>query len=264
MRPPQVYGAPSVYGAGPGAFPPAPPARRKTRTGLVIGVVAALVVLLGGGGFFVAQAMRQVAAAPSITTPSAPGTTSASTSGVPSTAASSAPASTSASTSGAPSTTASASSTDAGYAGFTLSGTTLTGSNFTTSLPAGWVLSTANGGKNEGEVIDAKGNLLDYYSGFQRGAAENCAFQAQAISSASGVESAEPAVVVNGVTWGSGAATGLEVLLKRSSQTEQEVVGYYCVDHAGNSVLVRSVAWLTDRASVQTGAKELLAAWKWQ
>ncbi len=208
--------------------------------------------------------MKQVAAVPSVTTPTAPATTGASTSGTASPTAPTASATTSASTSGVPATTASASSTDAGYAGFTLSGTTLTGSNFTTSLPAGWELSKANGGKNEGEVIDAKGNLLDYYTGFQRGAAENCAYQAQAIASASGVESAQPAAAVDGVTWGSDKATGVEVLLKRSSQTEQEVVGYYCVDHAGVSVLLRSVAWLSDRASVQTGAKELLAAWKWQ
>jgi len=64
--------------------------------------------------------------------------------------------------------------------------------------------------------------------------------------------------------WAGDPATGVEVTLKRATQTQQEVVGYYCVDHAGVSVLVRSISWASDKASVQTGAKQLLASWKWQ
>ena len=245
---PSAYGAaasPQAYSQVPGAYPPAPPAK-KSRTGLVIGVVAAVLVLLVGGGFLVSQAMKKPVAVPPIATPSASATTKATTSSAPS------------------STKASASSSASGYTGFTQSGSTLSGENFTATLPAGWTLSAKNGGTNEGEIIDTNNNLVDYFSDFQRPAAENCAYQAQTIATASGVETAQPAVAVTGATWGSDPATGVEVTLKRSSQTQQEVIGYYCVDHNGISVLVRSIAWATDRASVPAGAKALLASWKWQ
>lgn len=205
----------------------------------------AVLVLLVGGGYLVSQALKKPDAVPPITTPTAPISK-----------ATTASASASASTS--------ATSTASGYPGFTLSGSTLSGSNFTTTMPTGWSLSKKNGGTNEGEVIDQNNNLLDYFSDFQRPAAENCAYQAATIASASGVETAQPPVAVTGAMWGSDQATGVEVTLKRTSQTQQEVVGYYCVDHAGVSELLRSISWATDQASVQTGAKQLLASWKWQ
>ena len=235
--------APQAYSPVPGAFPPAPP-KKKSRAGLVIGVVVAVLVLLVGGGYLVSQALKKPDAVPPIATPTAPASTKATTS------------SASASTS--------ATSTPSGSPGFTQSGSTLTGSNFTTTLPTGWTLSANNGGKNEGEIIDQNNNLIDYFSDFQRAAVENCAYQASSIASASGVETAQPPVAANGAMWGSDQATGVEVTLKRTSQTQQEVVGYYCIDHAGVSVLVRSISWASNRASVQTGAKQLLASWKWQ
>jgi hypothetical protein len=208
-------------------------------------VVAAVLVLLVGGGFIVSQAMKKTVAVPPIATPAASATTRSTTSS-------------------APSTTPSASSSASGYTGFTQSGTTLSGENFTATLPTGWTLSAKNGGTNEGEIIDINNNLVDYFSDFQRPAAENCAYQAATIASASGVETAQPPVAVTGAMWGPDPATGVEVTLKRSSQTQQEVIGYYCIDHAGISVLVRSIAWVSDRSSVQAGAKALLASWKWQ
>jgi len=213
-------------------------------TGLVIGVVAAVLVLLVGGGYLVSQALKKPDAVSPIATPTAPASTKATT------------ASASASTS--------ATSTASGFPGFTQSGSTLTGSNFTTTLPTGWTLSAKNGGKNEGEIIDQNNNLIDYFSDYQRNATENCAYQAASIASASGVETAQPPVAVNGAVWAGDPATGVEVTLKRATQTQQEVVGYYCVDHGGVSVLVRSISWASDKASVQTGAKQLLASWKWQ
>ena len=171
---------------------------------------------------------------------------------------------TSKATTASASASASATSTASGYPGFTQSGSTLSGSNFTTTLPTGWTLSANNGGKNEGEIFDKNGNLVDYYTRFTRKATENCAYQAATIASATGVETAQPAVPVSGATWAGEAATGVEVMLKRTSQTQQEVVGYYCIDHAGVSVLVRSISWASNQASVQTGAKQLLASWKWQ
>ena len=235
--------APQAYSPAPGAFPPAPP-KKKSRTGLVIGVVAAVLVLLVGGGYLVSQALKKPAAVSPIATPTAPASTKATT------------ASASASTS--------ATSTASGFPGFTQSGSTLTGSNFTTTLPTGWTLSAKNGGKNEGEIVDHNNNLIDYFSDYQRNATENCAYQAASVASATGVETAQPPVAVDGAVWAGDPATGVEVTLKRATQTQQEVVGYYCVDHAGVSVLVRSIAWASNKASVQTGAKQLLASWKWQ
>jgi hypothetical protein len=249
---PLAYGASATsapqaptYPSVPGAYPPAPPAK-KSRTGLVIGVLAAVLVLLVGGGFLVSQAMKKPAAVAPITTPSAQTTTEATTSSAPS------------------STSASATSSTSGYPGFALSGTTLNGSNFSASLPTGWHLSAHNGGENEGELLDENNNLVDYFSGFPRAAVENCAFYAASIAGTTGVETAQPPVAVTDAMWGTDKATGVEVTYMRASQTEQEVIGYYCLDHAGISVMVRSIAWQSDRASVQTGAKALLASWKWQ
>jgi hypothetical protein len=235
--------APQAYSPAPGAFPPAPP-KKKSRTGLVIGVVAAVLVLLVGGGYLVSQALKKPDAVSPIATPTAPASTKATT------------ASASASTS--------ATSTASGYPGFTQSGSTLGGSNFTAVLPTGWTLSAKNGGKNEGEIIDQNNNIIDYFSDYQRNATQNCAYQAAAIATASGVETAQPPVAVNGTVWAGDLATGVEVTLKRATQTQQEVFGYYCVDHAGVSVLVRSISWASDQASVRAGAKQLLASWKWQ
>jgi hypothetical protein len=235
--------APQAYSPAPGAFPPAPP-KKKSRTGLVIGVVAAVLVLLVGGGYLVSQALKKPDAVSPIATPTAPASTKATT------------ASASASTS--------ATSTASGFPGFTQSGSTLSGSNFTTALPTGWALSANNGGKNEGEIFDKNGNLVDYYTRFTRKATENCAYQAATIASATGIETAQPAVPVSDATWAGEAATGVELTIKRTTQTQQEVVGYYCIDHAGVSVMVRSVSWDSDRASVQAGAKQVLASWKWQ
>lgn len=251
---------PKAYAGAARAYPPDPPVGKKSRTGLVIGVVAVVLVLLVGGGFIVSQALKKPSALSPISTPSVAPTSKASASAGSSTATTSASASASASAS----TSASATASSTSYPGFTQSGSTLSGSNFSTALPTGWTLSATNGGKNEGEIIDAYNNLIDYYSGYQRSAADNCAYQASAIASAAGVESAQPAVAVNGVMWAGQPATGVEVTLKRASQTQQEVLGYYCLDRPDGSVLVRSIAWATDRATVQSGAKQLLSNWKWQ
>ena len=232
--------APQAYSPAPGAFQPAQP-KKRSRTGLVIGVVAAVLVLLVGGDYLVSQALKKPDAVPPIATTASTQATTASTSA-----------------------SASATSSASGFPGFTQSGSTLTGSNFTTTLPTGWTLSAKNGGKNEGQIVDQNNNIIDYFSGYQRNATQNCAYQAAAFATTSGVETAQPPVAVNGTVWAGDLATGVEVTLKRATQTQQEVFGYYCVDHAGVSVLVRSISWASDQASVRAGAKQLLASWKWQ
>jgi hypothetical protein len=203
-----------------------------------------VLVLLVGGGYIASQALMKPEVAPPIATPTAPISEAT-------------PASTSASAS------ASATSTASGYPGFTQSGSTLSGSNFTATLPTGWALSANNGGKNEGEIIDKYGNLVQYYTNYSRKATENCAYQAAAIASATSVETAQPAVPVSDATWAGEAVTGVEVTYKLKSQTRQEVTGLYCIDHAGVSIILRSLAWESDRASVQAAAKQVLASWKW-
>jgi hypothetical protein len=239
---------PQAYSSSPNGFPPAPPAK-KSRTGLIIGVVAAVLVLLIGGGYLLTNVLNKNVATP-IVTPTASATStatkSASTSAAPSTANSSATASTS------------------GYPGFKLSGSTLSGPNFSATMPTGWTLSSGNGGKNEGEIVDASNNIIDYYSDFTRSASANCTYQISSVTSASGIESSDPPVKVDGVTWGTDAATGMKVTIKRTSQTKREVFAFYCLDYNGSGYLVRTIAWEADDASVLTGAKSLLASWKWQ
>lgn len=242
-------GASQAY-TPPTGFPPAPPAK-KSKTGLiVVGVVAAL-ALVFGGGYLVYRASQNKAVDVVViqSTPAMPTSAAA-----PSTTQSSSPTTRSSS----PSASAS------GNPGFRLSGSTLTGVGVTATLPAGWKLSPTNGGENEGQIIDANRNYIEYYSGFSRNAAANCAHQAEWAASAAGVESSDPPVTVDGVTWAGSPAVAITVTMKRASQTEREVLGYYCVDHNGDSYALRSIAWDSDAADVVTGAKALLASWKWQ
>jgi hypothetical protein len=238
---------PQAYSSAPGGLPPAPP--KKSRTGLIIGVVAAVLVLLIGGGYLLTNVLKNNV-----------GTTTA----TPSAAATS-KASTSASASAKPSVSkSSASSSASGYPGFKQTGSTLTGPNFTTTMPAGWTLSSSNGGKNEGEIVDTSNNIIDYYSDFTRSASANCTYQISSVTTASGIESSDPPAKVDGVTWAGSAATGMKVTIKRDTQTKREVFAFYCLDYNGSGYLIRTIAWEADDASVLTGAKSLLAAWKWQ
>jgi hypothetical protein len=237
---------PQAYSSGGTGFPPAPPAK-KSRTGLIIGVVAAVLVLLIGGGYLLTNALKSNVATP-VVTPTAIATPSKATSA-----------------SAAPSASkSSATSSTSGYPGFKLSGSTLSGPNFSTTLPTGWTLSSGNGGKNEGEIVDAANNIIDYYSDYSRSAAANCTYQISSITGATGIESSDPPVNVDGITWGTDAATGMKVTIKRTSQTKREVFAFYCLDYNGSGYLIRTIAWEADDASVATGAKSLLAAWKWQ
>lgn len=233
---------PQAY-APAGGLPPAP--GKKSKTGLIIGVVAAVLVLLVGGGYLVSKALNKDTPI-AITTPSVNSSASK--------------AATSAAKSSSKST---ASSSASGYPGFSQSGTALTGDGFTAVLPKGWTVSSSNGGKNEGEIVDAYNNVIDYYSDFSRNAAANCSYQTGLIASTSGVESADPVVKVDGITWGGSPAIGAKVTFKRASQTKKEVVGFYCVDYSGISYMVRSIAWVDDDASVLEGTKSLLGSWKW-
>ena len=204
-----------------------------------------MLVLLVGGGYLVTQALKSPGALGPITTPTAATSTAATSSTV------------------STSTQASATSSSSGYPGFSQSGSTLSGSNFTAVLPTGWTVSAHNGGDNEGQIIDENSNLIDYFTDFPRTPADNCSHQASAVAQGSTVETANPPVPVSAV-WAGETASGLEVTLKRTSQTNQEVVGFYCIDHGGVSVAMRTIAWQSNQASVQTGVKQLLASWKWR
>jgi hypothetical protein len=239
---------PQAYSSSPNGFPPAPPAK-KSRTGLIIGVVAAVLVLLIGGGYLLTNVLNKNVATP-IVTPAASATSSTSKA-------------TSASATSS-TTKSSASASSSGYPGFKQSGTTLSGPNFTTTMPSGWSLSSSNGGKNEGEIVDGSNNIIDYYSDFTRSATANCTYQITSVTTASGVASSDPPVTVDGVTWGGNPATAMKVTIKRESQTKREVFGFFCLDYNGSGYLVRSIAWEADDASVMTGAKAVLASWKWQ
>ena len=237
-----------AYSSGPNGFPPAPPAK-KSRTGLIIGVVAAVLVVLIGGGILLTNVMNNNVATPTVT-PTASATLTATRS---------------ASTSATPTASkSSAASSASGYPGFKQTGSTLTGPNFTTTMPAGWTLSSSNGGKNEGEIVDSSNNIIDYYSDFTRNASANCTYQISSVTTGSGIESSDPPVKVDGVTWGGTAATGMKVTIKRGTQTKREVFAFFCFDRNGSGYLIRTIAWEADDASVQTGAQSLLAAWKWQ
>lgn len=209
-------------------------ATNRGRTWLSVGVVAAVLVLLVGGGYLVSTALFGDAK---------DGTSGRSSAPVPSVT-----------------STASAKTFEA----FTLNGNTLTGDGFIATLPKGWELSSTNGSKNQGELIDGNANFIDYYSNLPNSAATNCDYQAASVATAAGVESSTPPVAVDGVIWAGKATKGVKTTVKRANQKAKEVVGLYCLDDKGLSYMIRTVAWEADDASVTASAKALMAGWTWQ
>ena len=241
---PYAQGTPT----GP-SHPTTPPAKKGPNIGLLVGAGVLALALVAGliWAFTRKDPTTQTTVAAS--TPVAP--TSASGSAKPSTSTSASKATASASGSGE---------------GFTASGSTLTGKNFTTTLPSGWSLSDKNGSassKNQGQIIDKNKNVISYYEkvGNQpTGAEAKCKTLIEGIR----VTPDDKVTPAPALTMGGQPAYGAEITVKRAEETRQEVFGYYCTDRPEGTSVVESIAWIDDEASVRTATQKVLSAWKWK
>jgi hypothetical protein len=206
--------------------------------GLIALVIGLAAVLLGVLGF----------AAGRLTAPAAG--TAVATGGTSSTGASAPPAS-------APT---GVSSTKKGFVldGTTLTGWTSTGSTITTALPGGWRIGDYNGGTNSGQILNATADTIDYHSGYERTALDNCT---NLIAS---VPSDQNIVNLPGHTWAGKAATAVSLKVHSDERAMTVVLTYVCVDTtAGHSDLLRLVASPATSDAVRDAAVTMLNAWTW-
>jgi hypothetical protein len=140
----------------------------------------------------------------------------------------------------------------------TLTGWTSTGSTITTVLPTGWEIGHYNGGSNYGQILNATGDTIDYNSGFERTALDNCTNLILSI------DSEEDIVHPRGFTWGGKDATAAQIKDHSDERNMMIVVTYVCVDTtAGHSDLLRILASPQTNDAVMDAATSVLNAWKW-
>jgi hypothetical protein len=214
---------------------PAAPARRKP-TGLIALVIGLAAILVGILGFTAGRLTAPVATTvrPSSMVPSA----SAKVSSTPTVA----------------------SSTKKGFSldGTTLTGWTSTGSAITTDLPTGWKIGNYNGGSNSGQILNASGDTIDYHSGYERAALDNCTTLMLT------TKSDQDIVNLPGHTWAGKAATAVKINVHSDERNMTVVLTYVCVDTTtGHSDLVRLIATPQTNDAVMEAATSVLNAWKW-
>jgi len=231
----------------PTPYPPNPPAAQSWSSpaaprkpagliALVIGLAAVLVGILGfAAGRLTAPVAATVATAgPSSMVPSA----SAKVSSTPTVAA----------------------STKKGFSldGTTLTGWTSTGSTITTALPTGWKIGNYNGGSNSGQILNATGETIDYHSGYERSALDNCTNLMLTIKSDQNI------VNLPGHTWAGKAATAVKINVHSDERNMTVVLTYVCVDTTtGHSDLLRLIASPQTNDAVMDAATSVLNAWTW-
>jgi len=215
------------------------PAAPRKQTGLIVLVIGLAAVLVGILGFAAGRLTAPVAA---------PVTTAGPSSMVPSA---------SAKVSSSPTV---ASSTKKGFSldGTTLTGWTSTGSTITTDLPTGWKIGNFNGGSNSGQILNATGDSIDYHSGYERSAADNC------VNLILSIKSDEDIINLPGRTWAGKDATAVKLNVHSDERNMMVVLTYVCVDTtAGHSDLLRILASPQTNDAVMDAATSVLNAWKW-
>lgn len=142
--------------------------------------------------------------------------------------------------------------------GTTLTGWTSTGSRFTTTLPPGWGIGSYNGGGNSGQILNATADTIDYFSGYDRTALDNCHTLMQKLTTG------QPIVTLKGPVWAGTSTTALEITLHSDERNATVVLTYVCVDTTnGHSDLLRLIASPQTNDAVMQAATSLLAAWTW-
>ena len=207
---------------GPSASPPGPSAPPRRRTLLLVVTAVVVLGLLGGVVFMLVS--RNSAASPGAS--ASPTVTRSPTPG----------------------------------RGWQLSGTTLTGTSMTATVPSGWSLSKDNGASNDGEIIDDHKNLITYRSFVSHAPDAACRGLAESVRGSQN-EEVKP---LPAVSWDGRPTVGYEITLKRPSLPEREAFTFYCIENrAGGSTMLLSVAWERDAAAVRRSLSELMGSWKW-
>ena len=147
--------------------------------------------------------------------------------------------------------------------GFVLDGTTLTGwtsagSPITATIPTGWKIGNYNGGTNSGQLLNSTTDTIDYHTGYNRSALDNCA------NSMLMLGATEPSASIPGITWAGKAATAVKVNIHSNERDAMIVLTYICVDTtAGHSDLLRLLASPQTNGDVLDAATTLLSTWEW-
>ena len=140
----------------------------------------------------------------------------------------------------------------------TLTGWTSTGSTITTVLPTGWKIGNYNGGSNSGQILNATGETIDYHSGYERSALDNCTNLMLTIKSDQNI------VNLPGHTWAGKAATAVKINVHSDERNMMLILTLVCVDTTtGHSDLLRILASPQTNDAVMDAATSVLNAWTW-
>jgi hypothetical protein len=145
-------------------------------------------------------------------------------------------------------------------AGFTLTGSTLSGPGFTAKMPSGWTLPAENGvDNNDGVIENGSKNTLAYFASHPSSATTRCHNAAENYRAKMG----GAVVDLPAVPWGNGTAVVKE--LKTKYSTGEEIgLDLYCVDRPGNtSALIFSGAAPEHQETNKAAAEGLLESWVW-
>jgi hypothetical protein len=143
--------------------------------------------------------------------------------------------------------------------GFTFNGLSLSGRNFTATLPSGWVVSAGNGDSNDGAAEGATGRMV-YWAGSPVPAATLCP---NAIASVVAAPS-DVTTPVTGVQWGGLATVATSVVTKDTDTGDPVAYIAYCV-HLPSGATSLLMAWSVpaDFSTHRAVVEQFLSRWVW-
>ncbi len=159
-----------------------------------------------------------------------------------------------------PTTISVAPSTTATYGpGFTIDGTTLKGSTFTATLPAGYQLSQGNGVDNDGSMFNDHDGIV-YFSAVPNTAASRCTTAIQSFQERFGGTISDGPTVM----W-AGTQTVTKKLAATSPTTGVAITMYaYCVDRPGTkAAAIQALTDAQSKTDITKTVEALLASWTW-
>jgi hypothetical protein len=144
--------------------------------------------------------------------------------------------------------------------GFTFSGLSLSGRNFTATLPTGWVVSADNGNSNDGSAEGATGQIA-YWAGSQVPAASLCPNVIASVVAAPTDVSTD----VTGVRWGGLVTVAKSVVTKSLDTGEPVAYTVYCVNlPTGATSLLTSWSTPAQLSAHRAVVEPFLAGWAWR
>jgi hypothetical protein len=227
--------------SSPPPSPTAPQPRSPRGWFAAVAIVAGL-ALVFGATFFLGRLTSPRAATPGATTTGSTPSAVVTTTPSPTSATSTAP------TSGTPTK------------GFTFRGSSLIGSDYTATLPNGWVIAADNGDNQDGSAEGPSGGII-YWAGGTTRAATLCPTIVLTVQAAP----TDVATDVTGVRWGALDAVAKDVVTKNKETGAPVAYTLYCADlPTGTTSVLLATSSPADQSTHKKVVAQFLATWTWR